>query len=89
MSAWGEVWQILPMPHCSRAIAQCKYQTLGDRAPATFIGVILLVMTEWIDLTVATFWGAVILVFRHFMTLNKVSISKEVLTKLEYYDYNL
>ncbi len=39
-------------------------------ATATFIGVILLVMTEWIHLTVAAFLGALILVFTHVMTLN-------------------
>ncbi|XZN92392.1 MAG: ArsB/NhaD family transporter [Microcoleus sp.] len=39
-------------------------------ATATFIGVILLVMTEWIHLTVAAFLGALILVFAHVMTLN-------------------
>lgn len=39
-------------------------------AAVTFIGVILLVMTEWIHLTVAAFLGALILVFTHVMTLN-------------------
>jgi Na+/H+ antiporter NhaD/arsenite permease-like protein len=39
-------------------------------AVATFIGVILLVMTEWIHMTVAAFLGALILVFCHVMTLN-------------------
>jgi Na+/H+ antiporter NhaD/arsenite permease-like protein len=39
-------------------------------ATATFIGVILLVMTEWINMTVAAFLGALILVFTHVMTLN-------------------
>ena len=39
-------------------------------ATATFIGVIFLIITEWIHLTVAAFLGAVILVFTHVMTLN-------------------
>lgn len=39
-------------------------------AAATFIGVILLVMTEWVHLTVAAFLGALILVFTHVMSLN-------------------
>ncbi len=39
-------------------------------AAATFIGVILLIITEWIHLTVAAFLGALILVFTHVMTLN-------------------
>ena len=39
-------------------------------AAATFIGVIFLIITEWIHLTVAAFLGAVILVFTHVMTLN-------------------
>jgi Na+/H+ antiporter NhaD/arsenite permease-like protein len=39
-------------------------------AVATFVGVILLVMTEWIHMTVAAFLGALILVFCHVMTLN-------------------
>ncbi|MEG3848845.1 ArsB/NhaD family transporter [Microcoleus sp. herbarium19] len=39
-------------------------------AAVTFIGVILLVMTEWIHLTVAAFLGALVLVFTHVMTLN-------------------
>jgi Na+/H+ antiporter NhaD/arsenite permease-like protein len=39
-------------------------------AAATFIGVILLIMTEWIHLTVAAFLGALILIFTHVMTLN-------------------
>ncbi|WP_293128730.1 ArsB/NhaD family transporter [Microcoleus sp. bin38.metabat.b11b12b14.051] len=38
-------------------------------AAATFIGVIFLVITEWIHLTVAAFLGALILVFTHVMTL--------------------
>ncbi len=39
-------------------------------AAVTFIGVILLIITEWIHLTVAAFLGALILVFTHVMTLN-------------------
>ena len=39
-------------------------------AAATFIGVILLIITEWIHLTVAAFLGALILVLTHVMTLN-------------------
>jgi Na+/H+ antiporter NhaD/arsenite permease-like protein len=39
-------------------------------AAATFIGVIFLIITEWIHLTVAAFLGALILVFTHVMTLN-------------------
>jgi Na+/H+ antiporter NhaD/arsenite permease-like protein len=39
-------------------------------AATTFICVILLIITEWIHLTVAAFLGAVILVFTHVMTLN-------------------
>jgi len=39
-------------------------------AVATFIGVIFLIITEWIHLTVAAFLGALILVFTHVMTLN-------------------
>jgi Na+/H+ antiporter NhaD/arsenite permease-like protein len=39
-------------------------------AVATFVGVVLLVMTEWIHMTVAAFLGALILVFCHVMTLN-------------------
>lgn len=38
-------------------------------ATATFIGVIFLVMTEWIHLTIAAFLGAVLLVFLNVMTL--------------------
>lgn len=38
-------------------------------AAATFIGVIFLIITEWIHLTVAAFLGALILVFTHVMTL--------------------
>lgn len=39
-------------------------------AAATFIGVIVLIITEWIHLTVAAFLGALVLVFTHVMTLN-------------------
>ncbi|MCU0543397.1 MAG: ArsB/NhaD family transporter [Oscillatoriaceae cyanobacterium Prado104] len=39
-------------------------------AATTFIGVIFLVMTEWVHLTIAAFLGALILVFTHVMTLN-------------------
>ncbi|MEG4998100.1 ArsB/NhaD family transporter [Microcoleus sp. B4-D4] len=39
-------------------------------AVATFIGVVFLIITEWIHLTVAAFLGALILVFTHVMTLN-------------------
>lgn len=39
-------------------------------AAATFIGVIFLIITEWIHLTVAAFLGALILIFTHVMTLN-------------------
>ncbi|GET42691.1 ArsB/NhaD family transporter [Microseira wollei] len=38
-------------------------------ATATFIGVIFLVMTEWIHLTIAAFLGALLLVFFNVMTL--------------------
>lgn len=38
-------------------------------AAATFIGVIVLIMTEWVHLTVAAFLGALILIFAHIMTL--------------------
>jgi len=38
-------------------------------AVATFIGVIFLIITEWIHLTIAAFLGALILVFTHVMTL--------------------
>lgn len=38
-------------------------------ATGTFVGVIILIMTEWIHLTVATFLGALILVFTNVMTL--------------------
>lgn len=39
-------------------------------AAVTFIGVIFLVMTEWIHLTIVAFLGAMILIFTHVMTLN-------------------
>lgn len=39
-------------------------------AAATFIGVVILIITEWIHLTVAAFLGALILIFTHVMTLN-------------------
>jgi Na+/H+ antiporter NhaD/arsenite permease-like protein len=39
-------------------------------AAATFIGVVFLIITEWIHLTIAAFLGALILVFTHVMTLN-------------------
>ncbi|MCC3409480.1 MAG: ArsB/NhaD family transporter [Microcoleus sp. PH2017_10_PVI_O_A] len=39
-------------------------------AAATFIGVVFLIITEWIHLTVAAFLGALILIFTHVMTLN-------------------
>lgn len=39
-------------------------------ATVTFVGVIFLVITEWIHLTIAAFLGALILVFFHVMTLN-------------------
>ncbi|MGL5063331.1 MAG: ArsB/NhaD family transporter, partial [Microcoleus sp.] len=38
-------------------------------AATIFIGVIFLVMTEWVHLTIAAFLGAIILVFTHVMTL--------------------
>lgn len=40
-------------------------------AAATFLCVILLVMTEWVHLTIAAFLGALILVFAHVMTLEE------------------
>lgn len=40
-------------------------------ASVTFISVIILIMTEWIHLTIAAFLGALILVFTHIMTLNE------------------
>ncbi|WP_293354620.1 MULTISPECIES: ArsB/NhaD family transporter [unclassified Microcoleus] len=38
-------------------------------AAVTFIGVVFLIITEWIHLTIAAFLGALILVFTHVMTL--------------------
>ncbi|HBB30471.1 MAG TPA: transporter [Cyanobacteria bacterium UBA8803] len=38
-------------------------------ATSTFIGVIVLIMTEWVHLTVAAFLGALLLVFTNVMTL--------------------
>ena len=38
-------------------------------AVATFIGVVFLIITEWIHLTIAAFLGALTLVFTHVMTL--------------------
>lgn len=43
----------------------------GIVATATFVGVIFLIMTEWIHLTIAAFLGALLLVFAHIMTLNE------------------
>lgn len=40
-------------------------------ATATFVGVIFLLMTEWIHLTIAAFLGALILVLFNVMTLNE------------------
>lgn len=40
-------------------------------AVATFLGVILLVMTEWIHLTIAAFLGAMLLVFSNVLSLNE------------------
>ncbi len=40
-------------------------------ATTTFLGVILLIMTEWLHLTVAAFLGALLLVFAHIMTLTE------------------
>lgn len=40
-------------------------------ATATFVGVIFLVMTEWIHLTIAAFLGALLLVLFNVMTLNE------------------
>jgi Na+/H+ antiporter NhaD/arsenite permease-like protein len=40
-------------------------------AAATFLCVIVLVMTEWIHLTIAAFLGALLLVFTHVMTLEE------------------
>lgn len=38
-------------------------------AASTFVGVIVLIMTEWIHLTIAAFLGALLLVFTNVMTL--------------------
>jgi len=38
---------------------------------STFVGVIFLVMTEWMHLTIAAFLGALLLIFVHVMTLNE------------------
>lgn len=43
----------------------------GMIAVLTFLGVIILVMTEWIHLTIAAFLGALILIFAHVMTLTE------------------
>jgi Na+/H+ antiporter NhaD/arsenite permease-like protein len=40
-------------------------------AAATFLCVILLVMTEWVHMTIAAFLGALLLVFAHVMTLEE------------------
>lgn len=40
-------------------------------AASTFIGVIFLLMTEWIPLTIAAFLGALLLVFTNVMSLNE------------------
>lgn len=40
-------------------------------AAVTFVGVIFLVMTEWIHLTIAAFLGALLLVFANVMTLQE------------------
>jgi Na+/H+ antiporter NhaD/arsenite permease-like protein len=40
-------------------------------ASATFIGVIILVMTEWVHLTIAAFLGAMLLVFSNVMNLTE------------------
>lgn len=40
-------------------------------AAATFLCVIILVMTEWVHLTIAAFLGALLLVFTHVMTLEE------------------
>jgi Na+/H+ antiporter NhaD/arsenite permease-like protein len=46
-----------------------NWQTLV--ATATFVGVIALVMTEWIHLMIAAFLGALLLVFANVMTLSE------------------
>ncbi|MEQ8752071.1 MAG: SLC13 family permease [Coleofasciculus sp. G1-WW12-02] len=38
---------------------------------STFAGVIILIMTEWMHLTIAAFLGALLLIFIHIMTLNE------------------
>lgn len=43
----------------------------GIIAASTFVGVIILIMTEWVHLTVAAFLGAMLLVFAHIMTLTQ------------------
>lgn len=40
-------------------------------ATVTFLGVILLLMTEWVHLTIAAFLGAMLLVFTNVMSLNE------------------
>lgn len=40
-------------------------------AAITFIGVIILIMAEWLHLTIAAFLGALILIFFHVMTLTE------------------
>jgi Na+/H+ antiporter NhaD/arsenite permease-like protein len=40
-------------------------------ATITFVGVIVLIMTEWLHLTIAAFLGALILVFTNVMTLTE------------------
>jgi Na+/H+ antiporter NhaD/arsenite permease-like protein len=40
-------------------------------AAMTFVGVIILVMTEWVHLTIAAFLGALLLIFSHVMSLNE------------------
>lgn len=40
-------------------------------AASIFIGVILIIMMEWLHLTVVAFLGALILIFAHIMTLNE------------------
>lgn len=40
-------------------------------ATSVFLGVILLIMTEWLHLVVAAFLGALILIFAHVMTLGE------------------
>lgn len=40
-------------------------------AASIFIGVIFIIMMEWLHLTIAAFLGALILIFAHIMTLNE------------------